>query len=431
MSITDVQDALRTTQKDESVGKSLIEIWPVAESILEAFAKATELPIFAYINGLHVFTSSVSTLPEFCNTLLSSSGLRSGCVADGARRATGLEPEFAPNRQFCYAGLLNGRVAIANPHIGELVILYGSRLSTHPDAAQRRSELLDKVRQTLPAVAETLEHTLPLATPIDGKDSDLMHAIAGILNQLLEATIDARAFALTMAHELSQMLLPIGLLSKQLTESLPAEEAKRIQPLLAEARLGLYIVNNFLSHLSERRYEQALKHVPSPVNMAHLVRDMIELYEPQAAMKDIEIEAFGLENLPSIRGYDLDLRRAVHNVLNNAIKYSYHSVSETKRIIRIRVRVHDPGFRKRRFAIIFNNYGLGLAPEEKPHALKAGFRGKQAQAEVPSGSGIGLSEVAKIMKRHGGEVKIDSRELHTTREGITTYLTIVELIFPY
>jgi hypothetical protein len=160
MSITDVQNALRTTQKDESIGKSLIEIWPVAESILEAFAQATELPIFAYINGFHVFTSSVSTLPEFCNTLLSSSTLRAGCVADGARRAKAVEPEIAPYRQFCYAGLLNGRVAIVNPHIGELVILYGSRLSTHPDAVQRRYELLDKIRQTLPGVAETLEHTL-------------------------------------------------------------------------------------------------------------------------------------------------------------------------------------------------------------------------------------------------------------------------------
>jgi signal transduction histidine kinase len=159
---------------------------------------------------------------------------------------------------------------------------------------------------------------------------------------------------------------------------------------------------------------------------------MIELYEPQAAQKDIRIESFGLEELPDIRGYELDLRRAVHNLLNNAIKYSYHSVSDAKRVIRIRTRVpYDPGFRKRRLAVIFDNYGLGLAPDEKAHALKPGFRGRQAQAEVPSGSGIGLSEVAKIMKRHGGDVKIDSRELHVTKEGMTTYRTAVELIFPY
>lgn len=76
------------------------------------------------------------------------------------------------------------------------------------------------------------------------------------------------------------------------------------------------------------------------------------------------------------------------------------------------------------------NYGLGLAGEEVRDVFRAGFRGQQAVSEVPIGSGIGLSEALKIMKAHKGEIKLSSKKLYEDQHG-QTYLTTVELIFPY
>ncbi|HLM57381.1 MAG TPA: hypothetical protein VK422_14805, partial [Pyrinomonadaceae bacterium] len=51
--------------------------------------------------------------------------------------------------------------------------------------------------------------------------------------------------------------------------------------------------------------------------------------------------------------------------------------------------------------------------------------------EVPIGSGIGLSEAAKIMRLHNGEIRMHSKRLHQQGEEQGPYLTTVDLIFPY
>jgi signal transduction histidine kinase len=229
------------------------------------------------------------------------------------------------------------------------------------------------------------------------------------------------------------MLLSLGLSARSLSDATPDFLSIKMKPVIDECRLALFIVHNFLSHLSDHKYHEVVRTVSGTVNLGSLVREMLELYEPQAQRKGTSFETVGLDALPpTIRGHELEIRRAIHNVLNNALKYSYHSVGEARRTIRVRARApYDPGFRERRLALQFENYGLGLSAEERRSALKPGFRGRQARAEVPLGSGIGLSEVAKIMKMHGGEVRIQSRELPPTRDGTATYLTAVDLIFPY
>jgi len=136
--------------------------------------------------------------------------------------------------------------------------------------------------------------------------------------------------------------------------------------------------------------------------------------------------------LPRVMGAEMEIQRLFHNILNNAIKYSYHSIPTARRTIRVWSKVpYDPGFHQQRFSIVFENYGLGLAKEEQGDVFRAGFRGKQAVAEVPIGAGIGLSEAHKIMKVHLGEIKFNSKELFEDGSGEPTYKTSVELIFPY
>jgi two-component system sensor histidine kinase EvgS len=160
--------------------------------------------------------------------------------------------------------------------------------------------------------------------------------------------------------------------------------------------------------------------------------DMIDLHKRYAETKSISFDVGDLGDLPKIFGSEMEISRLFHNILNNAIKYSYHSVSAAQRTIRIRPKIpYDPGFRRRRFSIIFENYGLGISKSEGVSVFKPGVRGEQAIAEVPNGSGIGLSEALKIMQLHNGEIKIRSVKLHESSAGQHTYLTEVELIFPY
>lgn len=268
-----------------------------------------------------------------------------------------------------------------------------------------------------------------------------MGAIASILHSLFEVTLGFRWVAINMAHELSVMWLASGLAAREILEELQAlsmqadapeslaELTSIVAPVFAESRLGLYVCRNFLSHVSESRYTHAVDVKFSHVDLNSLVEDIVGLHRRTAVGKRVKIRIEEPLKLPHIRGVPEELRRAFHNVLSNAIKYSYHSGDGRSREIRVWSKVpFDPGFRAARFAVIFQNYGLGLTPDELPNVGKPGFRGRQAVAEVPIGSGIGLSEVKKIMALHGGEVRVRSRQVH--RDDTEPYLTEVSLIFP-
>jgi signal transduction histidine kinase len=447
MSINKLRQLLSESTKDDALVRHFLGVWPVIESILEAFSRATKLPIFALFNGQHVFQSSVETMPGFCRIMLGSSETSSLCKEDGQRRATKKEPEIADGIQLCHAGLINGRREIETG-IGTLCILFGSKQSTSEESLRRRFAVINRVSTQNAAFGDQLREVAESEEgdgEIDPSDLLLMGAITEIIQGLINATVGFRSLTINMAHELSVMLLGMGLLTKELGDlvdeqsrpkrgaaSLPTSDLMETQKLVhTQCRLGLYIVRNFLSHASETRYGEVVRPRFKRINLGEVLEEMVELHRLPAAKKDVSFQ-YDVSGLPTIFGSDMELRRLFNNVLNNAVKYSYHSVPNAKRTVRIRSKVpYDPGFKQARFAVVFENYGLGLSDEEKADVFKPGFRGKQAIAEVPIGSGIGLSEALKIMKLHKGEIRFQSKELYKADEERVTYLTSVDLIFPY
>ena len=101
--------------------------------------------------------------------------------------------------------------------------------------------------------------------------------------------------------------------------------------------------------------------------------------------------------LPSVEG-DLDLLfLAVHNLLDNALKFT--APGDT-----IEVRAFEDSTR---LVIEVADTGPGIPEEEIPHVWKELYRGQAARG-IP-GSGLGLSLVQAICQRHGGDVSLRSR----------------------
>jgi signal transduction histidine kinase len=448
MPIELLKAALAATGTDEAVVRELLQVWPLVESVLETFSRATKLPIFAYLYGRFIFQSSTETMPAFCALMLSNPETSTQCKHDGLRRAMKEEPDVHDRVQYCHAGQVNGRREIETGLAGTLTVLFGAKPPDTADALSRRKRLVQAVDLIQPDLAIQLRDATAednRAGIIEISDSTLMDAITEIVQRLLRATVSAQAFAINMAHELSLPLLSMGLLATSiegLVSETPYDAEQQLNSivsltaayrhLLMECKLALYVVRNFLSHTSETRYSEVVKPHFILLNLAPIVEDMIELYEVQAAKRQIVLDVSGLGELPSIYADENEIRRLLHNILNNAVKYSYHGTARTHRTIRIRARVpYDPGFRERRFAIVIENYGLGLGKDERGSAFQPGFRGRQASREVPTGAGIGLSEAAKIMKMHHGTIRLRSEELHLGALDSPTFLTTVELIFSY
>src|SRR5580658_4074115 len=290
-----------------------------------------------------------------------------------------------------------------------------------------------------------IDVVLSSETPSSNRErTNLLKAVVTMVRRLFEAEVGVHMLAGNMAHEIALLLSGTGIAIKTIEielaalkeKALPSAELKTLeeahQQVLIESRLGLYLVRNFLSASSSTKYSRVVPMRSQRFAIGDILNEMLELYKRMAVRRGIEIRQIEVGPLPELRGDPDEIRRALHNVLNNALKYSYRSGPSAERHIRIRTKVpYDPGFRKARFGIEISNYGLGVSDDEQRKVFQHGFRGYQAVQEVAPGSGIGLSEVQKIMSAHGGMAKFASKLVHETGDGEQTYLTTVTLILPY
>jgi two-component system sensor histidine kinase SenX3 len=93
------------------------------------------------------------------------------------------------------------------------------------------------------------------------------------------------------------------------------------------------------------------------------------------------------------------LTTAVHNLLDNAAKYSNGSTG-----IRLEARTEGADL-----LISVHDRGAGIADKDKPHVFEKFYRGAATAREV-KGAGLGLSLVRHIVLAHGGQVTFDSRQ---------------------
>ena len=115
----------------------------------------------------------------------------------------------------------------------------------------------------------------------------------------------------------------------------------------------------------------------------------IELVYANYVEKDVMVIADGEQ-----------LRRVIHNIISNAIKY----MDKPKGIIQIRIK--DVGDF---IQIEIEDNGKGIGPKDLPYIFDRFYRTDVSRNSSKGGSGIGLSIVKKILEDHGGKVWATSR----------------------
>jgi signal transduction histidine kinase len=138
------------------------------------------------------------------------------------------------------------------------------------------------------------------------------------------------------------------------------------------------------------------------VDFAHLVRECMEATRER---HHLQAEAMRYEeagrngNGLHVMGNPDDLRTAVSNVLENAVKYSGGRVD-------VRVRLETPD--EKRLWLRVQDRGVGIAPEDLKRIFKRFHRvGNRSLAHI-KGTGLGLFIVKSIAKKHGGRAFAES-----------------------
>jgi len=102
---------------------------------------------------------------------------------------------------------------------------------------------------------------------------------------------------------------------------------------------------------------------------------------------------------PRVLGSSEDLRTAIFNILDNAIKYSGEHVD-------VRVRLYSPD--EKRVVLSVRDHGVGIPPDDMKSIFKRFYRVNHRSLVHVKGTGLGLFIVKSIAQKHGGRVFAES-----------------------
>ncbi|MGH8020237.1 MAG: response regulator [Opitutaceae bacterium] len=236
---------------------------------------------------------------------------------------------------------------------------------------------------------------------------ELMQRVHERTAELEAANKELEAFAFTVSHDLRAPLRAVtaytSFLQQEHASELTGEAREHLQKVTAGAHQMEALIAALLrfSRLGGQSLEK------TQVNMTALVRDIVEELRKEHRGRHIDVTIHGL---PDAVADNALLRQVLYNLLSNAFKFTggrEHGMVEIG------------CFRKGDEAIYFvrdNGAGFDM---QYAHKLFGVLQRLHRQDEF-EGTGIGLSIVQRILKRHGGRIWAEA----TRDKGATFFFTL-------
>jgi signal transduction histidine kinase len=211
-------------------------------------------------------------------------------------------------------------------------------------------------------------------------------------------TEQMRRFTADASHELRTPLAAVRgeaqvTLSRDRTG---AEYRESVEVMLEEAvRMGR-IVDDMLTLARADAGELPLER--APVYLDEVVADATRTARPLAEQRGIALDVEPSPEAVEIVGDEDLLRRAVLNLVDNAIKYTEPGGS-------VRARAVCDGHEAR---VEVEDTGQGITPADRERIFDRFYRVDKARSRDAGGAGLGLSIVRWAAEAHGGRVDLAS-----------------------
>jgi signal transduction histidine kinase len=139
-----------------------------------------------------------------------------------------------------------------------------------------------------------------------------------------------------------------------------------------------------------------------PLSVGTLVNDVLRDHRLVLEQAGMTVERDVAPALPEIQGDAAALRRALDNLVANAVKFA-----AAGRWIVVRAAAAPDG---RRVVLRVEDRGPGIPRDEREQVLEPFYRCPAAERNATPGSGLGLSLVRHVVRAHGGAVRVEGRE---------------------
>jgi hypothetical protein len=195
-----------------------------------------------------------------------------------------------------------------------------------------------------------------------------------------------------VAHEVNTPITGISSYAQMLLAETSAEDPRYelLKKVERQTFRAARIVNSLLEFARDRQGERR------PVGLGALVAECTELLRERLAERRIRLEWERPAAEVVVSGSDGELQQVVTNLMLNAVE------AMTERGGTLRLEVAADGERAR---VVVEDDGPGIPPALLEKIFQPFFSTKLAQG----GTGLGLSISFNIVRRHGGQLRVDNR----------------------
>jgi two-component system phosphate regulon sensor histidine kinase PhoR len=301
-------------------------------------------------------------------------------------------------------------ILICNPAFEQL---YGqSRIATGTALLDiiRDSDVIEPIRAALDqARARVAEVTAAdrkkqlqlTAVPIMHQNGEASGVVAVFhdISRLKQADEIRRDFVANVSHELRTPLSIFHGSLETLLEpgDLDEDETRHIYEVMKRHSDRLNLLVNDLLSLARLESKEANLQL-AEIKLRDFLEDVTGDWAKRLVGKNLRLELEVPDNFPTLRADERRLEEVVHNLLDNAVKYSH----QNGRI------VIQAGAPDQEIVLSVRDEGVGIAANDLPRIFERFYRADRARSRELGGTGLGLSIVKHIAQLHGGRVEAES-----------------------
>jgi signal transduction histidine kinase len=204
-------------------------------------------------------------------------------------------------------------------------------------------------------------------------------------------------FVATVTHELKTPIATIRAAGDTMARgrvSSPDALQEYVQLVVQESKRLARLVDNLLAYSRITDVTEAYAFTALDVSL--LVHDVVAGFRAALDNGGFAVRIDLPPDLPPVRGDRTACLLLLDNLIDNAIRYS-----PSERWLDIRARAAAPFV-----TIEVADHGMGIPAPELPHVTRRFFRGQRSGS---GGSGLGLAIASRIVRDHGGSIRIESK----------------------
>jgi signal transduction histidine kinase len=261
----------------------------------------------------------------------------------------------------------------------------------------RGSQSLSEVDETIAKLDAGLAAGALVAIVLSSLGSGWLNLQA--MQPIEESFKRLRQFTADASHELRSPLMAISTnaeVALTYPEGMRASDREKFQAISMAIEQMSQLTEDLLLLT---RTDQVSNFASQRIDLTALVIDLVNLYKPQADIKQIELKAEVQSDLWLI-GDGAKLARAFTNLIQNAIQYTPTGGEVEVSCARI----------GRELLTTVEDTGIGIASEHLDLVFDRLWRADSSRSYYQGGSGLGLAITKAIISNHQGTITVTSQQ---------------------